>query len=189
MIPRLISLLIFFFAIASCNNNSKGKIQYAPGGSILLFDTASGKYSISSLDKKLISTWESFRQAISKSDFKTLTALSFDSIICDDCLPVEENRVIPVDTFYKKYAKELFSNSFVSFLLDSSKITCSYDYDSVHFNAHPFLTTVSDLKKPKVAQIFISYGVPPGESEGSSGIMCFIETKDSYKFVEYSTIP
>ena len=189
MRPRLIPFLVFFFTIASCNNNSKGKTQYSPRGSILLFDTASGKYSISSLDKKLISTWESFRQAISKSDFKTLTSLSFDSIICDDCLPMEENRVIPVDTFYKKYAKDLFSNSFVSILSDSSKIRCSYDYDSVHFHARPFLTTASDLRKPKVAQIFISYNVPPGELESSSGIMCFVETRGGYKFFEYSTIP
>src|SRR4029079_13678836 len=109
----------------------------------------SRKYAASSTDQKLIATWESFKQAITKSDFNTLTSMSFDSVICDDCIPREEHRVIPADTFYNMYAKQIFSNSFVSLLSDSSKIRCRYDNDSVHFNAHPFLKTISDLSQPK----------------------------------------
>jgi len=185
-----ISFILVLSVVGCTSNQSKDNGQESPNESLAVFDTASRKYAASSADQKLIATWESFKQAIPKSDFNKLTSMSFDSVICDDCIPPEEHRVIPADTFYQKYAKQIFSNSFVSLLSDSSKIRCRYDYDSVHFKAHPFLSAVSDLNKPKVAQIFVSFGTPTtGEPEGNSAIMCFIETKDGYKFVEYSTVP
>jgi hypothetical protein len=183
-----IPFLLFLTVFACTTNKSKEKIQYASKGSLLLFDTATGKYIISLADKKLIATWESFRQAISKLDYTTLESLSFDSVICPDCISIG-NGVMTGDTFYKNYAKDLFSNSFISLIFDSSKVRCSYDFDSTNFNAYPFLTTISDLKNPKVAEIFISYPVSNGDSEGTLGILGFIETKQGYKFFGYSTIP
>jgi len=184
-IPLLLLVTIF----ACSTNKPKDKIQFAPRGSLLLFDTASGKYIVSSVDKKLITTWELFRQAISKSDYITLKSFSSDSIVCPNCVSLNDEVVIAVDSFYQKNAKDLFSNSFTRLLFDSSKIRCSYDFDSVYFNAYAYLLTISDLEKPKVAQIFISYPINNGDSEGTSGILEFIETKQGHKFFGYSTIP
>jgi len=189
---RLYSIpcLLLLTGLACTTNKSKDKIKYAPKGSLLLFDTASGKYVISSADKKLISTWESFREAISTLDYKTFKSLSSDSIVCPNCVwPTKKEVVIAVDTFYYKYANDLFSNSFIRLVFDSSKVRCRYDFDSVYFNAYDYLMTISDLEKPKIAQIFISYPISNGDSEGTLGVLGFIETKVGYKFFGYSTIP
>ena len=183
-------LFLSLLSILGCTSNkTKDKIQYASNGSLLLFDTTSGKYMISSADKKLIATWELFQQALSKGDYKTLESFSSDSIVCTNCVSVNEKVVMAADTFYQKYSKDLFSNDFVRLVFDSSKVRCSYDFDSVYFNAYDYVTTISDLEKPRVAQIFISYPISNGDSEGTSAILGFIETKLGYKFFDYSTIP
>jgi hypothetical protein len=184
-----ISFLFLVTFLACSTNKSKDKTQFATEGSLLLFDTTSGKYVVSSVDKKLISTWESFRHAISKSDYTTLRALSCDSIICPHCVSAEENSVMPADTFYKHFAKSLFLDPFSSLIFDSTKIRCRYDFNNTNFDAYPFLTTISDLKNPKIAEIFISFPVSDGNSEGTTAILDFIETKLGYKFFSCWSIP
>ena len=141
-----ISFLLILTVFACSTKKSKDKTQYASKGSLLLFDTASGMYMVSSTDKKLIATWESFREAISKSDYSRLKYLSLDNVICPNCVSVEKSNVLPANIFYQEYAKDLFSNSFISLIFDSTKVRCSYDYDSINFNAYPFLMTISEIE-------------------------------------------
>jgi hypothetical protein len=93
------------------------------------------------------------------------------------------------DIFYRKHATDLFSKSFSTLLLDSSKVRCSYDLDSSYFYAHRFLTTVSDMEKPRLAVMFIEYPASNSEGEHNSGLLGFLETKNGYKYFGYSTIP
>lgn len=159
-------------------------------GELLIFDTLLNKYVISKSDTKLISSWTLFRQAISTNDFKVLKQLSTDSIICTICsIHNKEYNITASDTFCRNFASDLFSKSFINLTFDSSKVRCSFDYDSSHFYAYPYLTTVSNIDKPKVAQIFVSFPLRSGETEGTSAILGFIETKTTYKFFGYSTIP
>ena len=189
MRPHLTIFLFLVIAIYSCKNKPKEAIEYPSKGSIFLFDTASGKNIVSSDDKKLISTWETFRDAMSKSDYKAMKSLSLDSIICF-CGDVDDNNDIKaVDTFYNKYSPKLFSDDFVSIAFDSSKVWSRYDWDSMYYYAYPFLTTISDLEYPKIVEINFSFPIPKGEEEGTLGTLAFIETKNSYKLLGYFTIP
>lgn len=186
---KLTPFFLFIIVFFSCKGKAKDPILYVPKGSILVFDTSSGKLKVSTEDKKLITTWESFREAMSKSDYETRNSLSCDSIVCF-CADVHANNIAkPVDTFYKKYSEKLFSDTFISLAFDSSKVWVRYDLDSMYYNAYPFLTTISDLEKPKVAEINLSFPAPPGERVGTLGTLTFIETNSTYKFVGYFTIP
>jgi hypothetical protein len=183
----LISILLFFISLA-CTSKQFKEQQYPSKGEMSVFDTTSGKYIVSAQDKKLISTWETFREAISHSDYQTLKRLSFDSIVCDNCVLAEGHPVLASDTFYTRYAPDLFT-SMSSLVFDSTKVRCSYDLDSSYFYAYPVLSTLSDKSQPKLAIIFVSYPVPEGREEGSSRMLGFLETSKGYKFFGYSTIP
>jgi hypothetical protein len=181
-------LLLF---LAACTNKQPNEQQYAPKGSLLVFDSTSGKYVVSATDKKLISTWETFTEAVSKGDLTTLRELSLDSIICHNCVSIDERPTMVADTFYVKHAQKLFSKSFAALILDSSKIKCSYDLDSTYFYAYRFLMTASDITKPKLAVMFVEYPAlkTNGDGEHNSGLLGFLETKNGYKYFGYSTIP
>ena len=182
--------LFLLLIVIACTNKQPKEQKYASKGSLLVFDSTSGKYVVSAADKKLVSTWETFTEAVSNSDYKTLRRLSLDSITCDNCVSTEERpTTMAADTFYSKHATDLFSKSFSTLLLDSSKVRCSYDLDSSYFYAHPFLTTLSDMTKPKLAVMFIKYPISNSEGEPNSGLLGFLETKNGYKFFGYSTIP
>jgi hypothetical protein len=185
----IITLIIL--TLTNCSDNSQTEpTQYAQSATLLTFDTTASKYVFSTSDGKLISSWTLFKQTLSANDFEGLRYLSTDSIICPNCgIHNEEYNITSVDTFCRNFAADLFSESFVILTLDSSKVRCSYDYDSSYFYTFPFLTTVSDIDKPRVAQIFVSFPLRSGETESSSAILGFIETKASYKFFGYSTIP
>jgi hypothetical protein len=183
----LIALLLLLIIIA-CTSQQSQKQQYPSKGEMSVFDTTSGKYVISDKDKKLISTWETFREAISNSDYQTLKNFSFDSIVCDNCVLAEGHPVLASDTFYTRYAPDLFA-SMSSLVFDSTKVKCSYALDSSYFYAYPVLSTLSDKSQPKLAVIFVSYPVPDERNEGSSGMLGFLETSKGYKFFGYSTIP
>jgi hypothetical protein len=49
--------------------------------------------------------------------------------------------------------------------------------------------TISDLEYPRIVEINLSFPIPKGEIEGTLGTFVFIETKKSYKFFGYFTIP
>lgn len=187
------SLIITFFVLIfnSCSDNRKTKLtEFAHKGEFLTFDTLSNRYVISKSDTKLLSSWNLFREAISTHDFIGLKQLSTDSIICTICgIQHEEHNITASDTFYRKFASDLFSKSFVHLIFDSTKVRCIYDYDGTYFYAYPYLTTISDLDRPKIAQIFVSFPLRSGEKEGTSVVLGFIETKKTYKFFGYSTIP
>ena len=183
----LIALLLLLIVLA-CTSKQSTEQQYPPKGQMSVFDTTSGKYVVSANDKKLISTWETFREAISNSDYRTLKNLSFDSVVCDDCVLAEGHPVMASDMFYKKYAPDLFT-SISSLVFDNTEVRCSYALDSSYFYAYPILTTLSDKAQPKLAVIFVSYPITDGRDEGSSGMLGFIETSNGYKFFGYSTIP
>jgi len=184
-------MILIVLTFTNCSENKQtGTTEYAHKGELLTFDTLANKYVISKSDTKLISTWTLFRQAISTSDFNGFKQFSTDSIICTICgIHNDEYNITASDTFYKKFASDIFSKAFVNLTFDSSKVRCSYDYDSSYFYAYPYLTTISDIDKPKIAQIFVSFPLRSGETEGTSAILGFIETKATYKFFGYSTIP
>jgi hypothetical protein len=189
---RQISILtLIILTLTNCSENrQKKQTIYAPNGTLLTFDTLSNKYLISKDDIKLIATWTLFKKALSTNDFEDLKQLSTDSIICPNCGIHNENySITTIDTFFKNFASDIFSKSFVNLMFDSSKIRCSYDYDSSYLYAYPYLTTISNIAKPKVAQIFVSFPLRSGETEGTSAIFGFIVTKASYKFFCYSTMP
>jgi hypothetical protein len=181
--------LFLLLIVIACTNKPPKEQKYASKGSLLVFDSTSGKHVVSAADKKLISTWETFTEAVSNSDYNTLRGLSLDSIICDNCVSTEESPTMAADTFYSNHATDLFSKSFSTLLFDSSKVRCSYGLDSSYFYAHPFLTTVSDMAKPKLAVMFIEYPVSNSEGEHNFGLLGFLETRNGYKFFGYSTIP
>jgi len=182
LIPFLLLLIVF-----ACTSK-QSKEQYPSKGEMSVFDTTSGTYVVSAKDKKLISTWETFREAISNSDYQTLKNLSFDSIVCGNCVLFERHPVMASDTFYTRYAPDLFT-SMSSLVFDSTEVRCSYALDSSYFYAFPVLTTLSDKTQPKLAIIFVSYPLSHGRDEGTSGMLGFLETRNGYKFFGYSTIP
>lgn len=190
MNPSVIPFFLLLF-LAACTNKQSNEQHYASKGSLLVFDSTSGKYVASAKDKKLISTWETFTEAVSKGDLTALRELSLDSIICDNCVSIDKRPTMAADTFYVKHAHNLFSKSFATLILDSSKIKCSYDLDSSYFYAYQFLMTASDIEKPKLAIMFVEYPALKTNSDGeqNSGLLGFLETKKGYKYFGYSTLP
>jgi len=184
----LIIPLLLLLIVLSCTSKHSNEQQYPSKGQMSVFDTVSGKYLVSAKDQKLILTWEAFREAISNSDYRTLKNLSFDSIVCDNCVLGKGHPVMASDTFYTRYAPDLFT-SMSSLIFDSSKVQCSYTLDSSYFYAYPVLTTLSDKVQPKLAIIFIQHPLSHGRNEHTSGMLGFIETSSGYKFFGYSTIP
>lgn len=184
-------IVLIILTFANCSENRRTEpTEYVHKGELLIFDTLSNKYVISKSDTKLISTWNLFRNTISTNDFTGLQQLCTDSIICTLCrIHNKEHNIMTDDAFCTKFASDLFSKSFVNLMFDSSKVRCSYDYDSSYFYAYPYLTTVSDIAKPKVAQIIVSFPLRSGETEGNTAILGFIETESTYKFFGFSTIP
>jgi hypothetical protein len=180
--------LLLFVIVFACTSKQSKKQQYPSKGEMSVFDTTSGKYVVSAKDKKLLSTWETFREAISNFDYQTLKNFSFDSIVCDNCVLAEGHPVMASDTFYSRYAPDLFT-SMSSLVFDSTKVRCSYALDSTYFYAYPVLTTLSDKAQPKLAIIFVSHPISNGRVEGTSGMLGFLETSKGYKFFGYSTIP
>jgi hypothetical protein len=190
MRPLSIITLIILTLTNCSENRQTEQTKYAPNGTLLTFDTLSNSYVISKDDIKLIASWTLFKQALSTNGFEGLRQLSTDSIICPNCgIHNEKYSIAIIDTFCKNFASDLFSKSFVNLMFDSSKVRCSYDYDSSYFYAYPYLTTASNIDKPKIAQIFVSFPLRSGETEGISAILGFIETNATYKFFGYSTIP
>lgn len=190
MIRPSIILLFIIATIAGCSEKKKEEApKYAPKGSLLVFDSLARKYTISSADQKLITTWESFTQAAVRSDYRTMRSLSMDSIVCGQCPDFGNSNTMNADTFYAKHAENIFSERFNLLLRDSSKIRCSYETGSMYFNAHVFLRMNSYLEKPRIAEMYVSFPNADSEEEGKTGILVFVETKDGYKFFEYMTIP
>jgi hypothetical protein len=179
--------LVLLLVVLACTSKKSKEQQYPSKGEMLVFDTSSGMYVVSAKDRKLISTWETFRKAISTSDYETLQTLSFDSIVCDNCVLAEGHPVIGSDRFYSRYAPGLFA-SMSSLVFDSTKVKCSYALDSSYFYAYPVLFSLSDKSLPKLAVIFVSYPIPDGRDEGTSGMLGFLETSNGYKFFGYSAI-
>jgi hypothetical protein len=70
--------LFLLLILIACTNKQPKEQKYASKGSLLVFDSTSGKYIVSAADKKLISTWETFTEAISKGDLTTLRGLPLD---------------------------------------------------------------------------------------------------------------
>ncbi len=183
--------ILLFLVATACTMNLHKTQKYPSKGSLLVFDRISGQYIVTAADKQLIATWETFKQAVSASDYNTLKSISFNSIVCDICVSSGASATMTANTFYGNHASDLLSKSFSTRILDSSKVKCSYDLDSSYFYAHPVLSTVSDLAKRRLGVMFIEYPVSNRNSQGehNSGLLGFLETRSGYKFFGYSTIP
>lgn len=187
---KLLLITVLCLSITyACTSKPLKKQFTLPKGSMWVFDTLSGKYIVSSQDQKLISTWESFKQAISNSNFEKLKKLSFDSIICSNCVQTDEDPILTSGIFYKEHASRIFSNSFSAILSDDSNIRCTYDLDSSYYYAYPILSTISDIATPKLAIIFVSSPVLNSQGERNSKMLGFLECKQGYKFFGFSTMP
>jgi len=187
-----LSLTVLFpivIAFACSNNKTNERATYPSKGSMMFFDTTAGNYEISSKDIKLITTWEAFKEAVLNSDDSTLNSLSYDSLICMNCVSPEENPLMSNDKFYENYFNEVFSNSLLSGIVDSSSVRVRYDWSGYFFENYLFLLDNPDIKNPRIAEVLVSFPISPGESEATLALLTFIETKHTYKFLGYSTIP
>lgn len=168
LLPALIIL-----ACSSPNKNDRSANEVAPPGSMSFFDTVSGTYKISSEDKKLINTWESFTKALVNADSALLRSFFADSIYCPYCLvrSNDEPGLIGADEFYHRFANDIFNSNLLSRMIDNSRVKGYYVVDH---EGRP-----DGLKR---AEIFVSYPLREGQYEGSSDILIFDETKSGYKF-------
>jgi hypothetical protein len=54
-------------------------------------------------DEQLIKIWQTFKEAVNKSDTITLLSISHSCILCSLCSSPQENHFMPVEEFYQKY--------------------------------------------------------------------------------------
>jgi hypothetical protein len=179
---------IVIAVILSCNHQDKEPL-IAPRGSILLFDTLSGTYKISSEDKKLVDNWEAFAKAALNADFVLLKSMSANCISCMNCMQLnEEFSDISVDTFYSHHANFIFDSFFVSLMNNNEHVRASYKLDDWYPDT-TCITSETGMVNPKGVNVFVNFPLRKGQGEGSTAVLDFIETTSGYKFYGYWTIP
>lgn len=162
-------LIVFLASTAfDCSTNSKLKKPRFPD------------------DPKLISSWETFRLAVNKSDTTTLMSISHSCIMCSLCSSGDDGRIIPMEQFYHNQFPIVFDKALLSSMNDSSKVWAVYDSSSTYIERDSCLAIkVSTVKK--LADVFVNIGTHDGE--GSFVVIHFSKYDSSYKFYGMSMMP
>ena len=199
-------LLTLGMILHSCSQPVK-----KPSGRSNEFQTRSDASTTS--DKKLHLAWSDFRKAIKAKDISALRRLSTDCILCSDCLTntAEEDAMIDKlkidnpETWYgsiydslsfipfNKFLKEEYPLVFDSLLRANMYVDALVSfYDSDHNlqrHLHSCIKFNLDLKNPKLREVLVQLSGPSLKHEGATAALAFIETKNTYLFCGYSTIP
>jgi hypothetical protein len=183
----IFSIWIITALLLGCSTEERKQLAEQPQKPILKF-TNNGIDTLLT-QGKLIGFWEDFKKAVLTNDSARIIALSAS---CITCSMEDTSGYFPVNIFYKKYYTQIFDSNLLSRMNDTAKVRGRYDDANWHIYSQNCIFKSSDLKKPKIAEIFIKISDPNSFYqgwEGADAALAFIETKSGYKFCGYSTIP
>lgn len=162
------TILFVTFSVCSCSSKPKEKERKFPA------------------DEQLIKTWQSFKEALNRSDTTTLLSLSYSCILCSLCSPPKENLFMPARKFYQDHFHDVFNDRLLSFVNDSTKVRAAYDNNST-FTERDSCLKINSPSTNKLADVFV--GIPIEGEEGLTVLVHFAKTASGFKFYGVSTIP
>ena len=162
-------LTAIFLALILCSCSSRPKVE-----------------ELTFPDQKLLKSWQSFREAVNKSDTTALISLSHSCILCTVCFSPDTVGIISAQEFYRQHFRNVFNGRLVSFMNDSTRIRAAYDNNST-FPERDSCLVINAVTDNKLADVFVN--IRGGDKEGLSVLIHFVKIDSLYKFYGISTMP